>query len=91
MVGRRFLVGALIAVVLAALATAPAEAAPQRHGGYLALGDSESDIGMIRMAGAGVAMSDAHAEVRAVADWVAPRADESGLAAAVQRFVLAAG
>jgi lysophospholipase L1-like esterase len=40
MIGRRFLVGALIAVVMAALATAPAEAAPQRHGGYLALGDS---------------------------------------------------
>jgi hydroxymethylpyrimidine pyrophosphatase-like HAD family hydrolase len=54
----------------------------------LALGDSESDIGMIRMAGAGVAMGDAHAEVRAVADWVAPRADESGLAAAVRRFLL---
>jgi Cof subfamily protein (haloacid dehalogenase superfamily) len=52
----------------------------------LALGDSESDIGMIRMAGAGVAMGDAHAEVRAAADWVAPRSGESGLAAAVRRF-----
>jgi 5-amino-6-(5-phospho-D-ribitylamino)uracil phosphatase len=52
----------------------------------LALGDSESDIGMIRMAGIGVAMGDAHAEVRAAADWVAPRAGESGLAAAVRRF-----
>jgi 5-amino-6-(5-phospho-D-ribitylamino)uracil phosphatase len=54
----------------------------------LALGDSESDIGMIRMAGAGVAMGDAHAEVRAAANWVAPRAGESGLAAAVRRFGL---
>jgi hydroxymethylpyrimidine pyrophosphatase-like HAD family hydrolase len=54
----------------------------------LALGDSESDIGMIRMAGTGVAMGDAHAEVRAAADWVAPRADESGLATAVRRFWL---
>jgi hydroxymethylpyrimidine pyrophosphatase-like HAD family hydrolase len=54
----------------------------------LALGDSESDIGMIRMAGVGVALGDAHAEVRAAADWVAPRAGESGLAAAVRRFVL---
>jgi hydroxymethylpyrimidine pyrophosphatase-like HAD family hydrolase len=42
---------------------------------------------MIRMAGAGVAMGDAHAEVRAAADWVAPRAGESGLAAAVRRFM----
>jgi hydroxymethylpyrimidine pyrophosphatase-like HAD family hydrolase len=56
----------------------------------MALGDSESDIGMIRMAGAGVAMGDAHAEVRAAADWVAPRAGEAGLAAAVRRFVLGA-
>ena len=40
MVWKRFLVGALIAVVMAALATAPAEATSQRHGGYLALGDS---------------------------------------------------
>ena len=56
----------------------------------LALGDSESDIGMIHMAGIGVAMGDAHAEVRAAADWVAPRAGESGLAAAVRRFALGA-
>ena len=56
----------------------------------LALGDSEADIGMIRMAGAGVAMGDAHAEVRAAADWVAPRAGEAGLAAAVRRFALGA-
>jgi HAD superfamily hydrolase (TIGR01484 family) len=55
----------------------------------LALGDSESDIGMIRIAGVGVAMGDAHAEVRAAADWVAPRAGEAGLAAAVRRFALA--
>lgn len=54
----------------------------------LALGDSESDIGMIRMAGVGVAMANAHHEVRAAADWVAPRADEAGVAAAVQRYIL---
>jgi 5-amino-6-(5-phospho-D-ribitylamino)uracil phosphatase len=56
----------------------------------LAMGDSESDIGMIRMAGAGVAMGDAHAEVRAAADWVAPSAGDAGLAAAVRRFALGA-
>jgi 5-amino-6-(5-phospho-D-ribitylamino)uracil phosphatase len=54
----------------------------------LALGDAEADIGMIRMAGVGVALGDAHHEVRAAADWVAPNAGDSGLAAAVRRFVL---
>jgi 5-amino-6-(5-phospho-D-ribitylamino)uracil phosphatase len=54
----------------------------------LALGDSESDIGMIRMAGVGVAVGNAHPPVKAAADWIAPSAGEAGLAAAVRRFVL---
>lgn len=54
----------------------------------LALGDSEADIGMIRGAGTGVAMGNAHPAVQEAADWVAPSADDSGLAVAVRRFVL---
>jgi hydroxymethylpyrimidine pyrophosphatase-like HAD family hydrolase len=54
----------------------------------LALGDAEADIGMIRMAGIGVALGDAHSAVRAAADWVAPNAGDAGLAAALRRFVL---
>jgi HAD superfamily hydrolase (TIGR01484 family) len=54
----------------------------------LALGDSESDMEMLRAAGVGVAMGDAHPPVLVAADWVAPPADEAGLAAAVRRFVL---
>lgn len=54
----------------------------------LALGDSEADIGMIRMAGVGVALGNAHPPVKDAADWVAPSAGEAGLAAAVRRFVL---
>jgi 5-amino-6-(5-phospho-D-ribitylamino)uracil phosphatase len=54
----------------------------------LALGDSESDIGMIRLAGVGVAVGNAHPPVRAAADWVAPEAGQAGVAAAVRRFVL---
>jgi HAD superfamily hydrolase (TIGR01484 family) len=54
----------------------------------LALGDAEADIGMLRMAGVGVAMGDAHPEVKAAADWVAPSAGDAGVAAAVRRFVL---
>jgi 5-amino-6-(5-phospho-D-ribitylamino)uracil phosphatase len=57
----------------------------------MALGDAEADIGMLRMAGVGVAMGDAHPDVRAAADWVAPSAGDSGLAAAVRRFALGVG
>jgi hydroxymethylpyrimidine pyrophosphatase-like HAD family hydrolase len=55
----------------------------------LALGDSESDIGMITAAGVGVAPANAHPSARAAADWVAPDAAEGAVAAAVRRFVLA--
>jgi HAD superfamily hydrolase (TIGR01484 family) len=54
----------------------------------LALGDAEADIGMLRLAGVGVAVGNAHASVKAAADWVAPDAAEAGVAAAVRRFVL---
>jgi HAD superfamily hydrolase (TIGR01484 family) len=54
----------------------------------LALGDAEADIGMLRLAGVGVAVGDAHASVKAAADWVAPNAADAGVAAAVRHFVL---
>jgi hydroxymethylpyrimidine pyrophosphatase-like HAD family hydrolase len=54
----------------------------------LALGDAEADIGMLQLAGVGVAVGNAQAPVKAVADWVAPDAADAGVAAAVQRFVL---
>jgi 5-amino-6-(5-phospho-D-ribitylamino)uracil phosphatase len=54
----------------------------------LALGDAEADIGMLRLAGVGVAVGNAHASVKAAADWVAPDAADGGVAAALQRFVL---
>ncbi len=57
-------------------------------GEVLALGDAESDVGMLREAGVGVAVANAPPEVRAAADWVAPAAGECGVAAAVERFVL---
>ena len=46
----------------------------------LALGDSESDIGMLQIAGWGVAVGNARPEVQASADWVAPSCAEAGLA-----------
>ena len=54
----------------------------------LALGDSESDLGMIRMAGVGVAVGNAQSSVKDAAGWVAPSAGDAGVAAAVRRFVL---
>jgi hydroxymethylpyrimidine pyrophosphatase-like HAD family hydrolase len=54
----------------------------------LALGDAEADIGMLRLAGVGVAVGNAHPHVKAAADWVAPDAAAAGVAAAVRRFVL---
>ena len=56
----------------------------------LALGDAEADIGMIRMAGTGVAMGNAHPEVRAAADWIAPSAGDAGVAVALRQFILGA-
>jgi hydroxymethylpyrimidine pyrophosphatase-like HAD family hydrolase len=54
----------------------------------LALGDAEADIGMLRLAGVGVAVGNAHPSVLAAADWVAPDASAGGVAAAIRRFVL---
>jgi HAD superfamily hydrolase (TIGR01484 family) len=54
----------------------------------LALGDAEADIGMLRLAGVGVAVANAHPSVLAAADWVAPDASLGGVGAAIWRFVL---
>jgi 5-amino-6-(5-phospho-D-ribitylamino)uracil phosphatase len=57
-------------------------------GEVLALGDAEADIGMLGLAGVGVAVGNAQPPVKAIADWVAPDAADAGVAAAVRRFVL---
>ncbi len=54
----------------------------------LAVGDNHNDISMIQMAGVGVAMGGAAPAIQAIADWVAPSVRESGLAAAIEKFVL---
>lgn len=53
----------------------------------LAIGDSENDRGMLRMAGRGVAMGNAGEALRRLADWVAPTNDEDGVAWAIRRFL----
>jgi hypothetical protein len=51
-----------------------------RRDQVLAFGDSHNDMDMLRGAGMGVAMGNAAAEVKAVADLVAPRNTEDGIA-----------
>lgn len=55
----------------------------------IAVGDSDNDIPMLRAAGLGVAMGNANERVKAVADWIAPSLEEDGVAATIQRWVLA--
>lgn len=54
----------------------------------MAFGDNHNDVGMLRFAGLGVAMSNAHDEVKAAADYVTLSNAEEGVAAAIERFVL---
>lgn len=54
----------------------------------LAVGDGENDIEMLQMAGIGVAMGNAHAPVKAVADAVVASNDQAGVAEAIERFAL---
>jgi len=54
----------------------------------IAMGDSESDIGMFRLAGLGVAMRNSPDEVQRAALHVAPSNDEDGVAWAIRKFLL---
>lgn len=57
----------------------------------MAVGDAAPDVAMFELAGTSVAMGNAPDEVKAQADAVAPSNAESGVAWALQRFVLEAG
>ncbi len=52
----------------------------------IAFGDAESDMDFLQMAGLGVAMGNARANVKAVANWVTASADEAGVAQALELF-----
>jgi len=67
-------------VVLAELGVPPEQT--------IAMGDSESDIGMFRLAGLGIAMRNAPDEVQREALHVAPSNDEDGVAWAIRKFLL---
>jgi hypothetical protein len=54
----------------------------------VAMGDSESDVGMFRFAGLGVAMGNAPDTVKREALHIAPTNDEDGVAWAVRKFLV---
>ena len=54
----------------------------------MAMGDSESDLSMLRLAGLGVAMDNAPDEVKRAALHIAPGNDADGVAWAIERFAL---
>ena len=54
----------------------------------IAVGDSYNDVEMLTSAGLGVAMGNAPADVKALADHVAPGVLEDGVAAVIERFLL---
>jgi hydroxymethylpyrimidine pyrophosphatase-like HAD family hydrolase len=54
----------------------------------MAIGDAEADLDMIRLAGIGVAVANATAAIREVADFVTDAAADAGVASAIERYVL---
>lgn len=57
------------------------------HENLIAAGDGFNDIGMIRLASLGIAMGNAHPDVRAMADVVAPPSSQDGLAQVLERYL----
>lgn len=54
----------------------------------VAIGDSESDLGMIKAAGFGIAVGNAGEKVKSKSDTVVPGNDESGVAVAIEKYLL---
>ena len=54
----------------------------------MAMGDSESDLAMLRLAGLGIAMDNSPDEVKRAALHIAPSNDADGVAWAIDRFAL---
>lgn len=72
--------GNALKAIAADLAIAPEE--------IVAIGDNHNDIGMLRFAGLGVAMGNAHDEVKAAADYVAPSNADEGVATVIEALIL---
>ena len=56
--------------------------------GVIAIGNGDNDISLLSTAGLGIAMGNSPDELKAVADHVVPDVEHSGVAVAVEKFVL---
>jgi Cof subfamily protein (haloacid dehalogenase superfamily) len=54
----------------------------------MAIGDAPNDVGMLQLAGVAVAMDNARAVVKEVADWIAPGNNDHGVHAAMVKYGL---
>ncbi|MEM6835223.1 MAG: Cof-type HAD-IIB family hydrolase [Cyanobacteria bacterium P01_C01_bin.120] len=54
----------------------------------MTVGDNFNDYEMLQYAGIGVAMGDAPAGVKKIADWVAPSVEDDGVVSAIEQFIL---
>ena len=54
----------------------------------IGIGDQDNDRSLITWAGLGVAMGNAVEDVKAIAQFVAPSADEDGVAAVIEKFIV---
>jgi len=52
----------------------------------MAIGDSESDLGMIKLAGIGVAMGNASEVIKTAADFIVKDNDHDGVSEAIEKF-----
>jgi Cof subfamily protein (haloacid dehalogenase superfamily) len=50
----------------------------------IAFGDGENDVELVKWAGYGIAVENAHERVKAVADWICPPAAEEGVAQVIE-------
>jgi Cof subfamily protein (haloacid dehalogenase superfamily) len=53
----------------------------------VAFGDGENDVELVDWAGYGIAVENAHDRVKAVADWIAPSAQEEGVAQVIDALL----
>ncbi|MDJ0733909.1 MAG: Cof-type HAD-IIB family hydrolase [Nostocaceae cyanobacterium] len=54
----------------------------------MTIGDNFNDLEMLQYAGIGVAMGNAPAGVKAIANWIAPNVESDGVAVAISKFLL---
>lgn len=71
--------GSAVAVILERLNLDPS--------GLVAFGDADNDLGMLELAGCGVAMANGDEHLKAAADWIAPRHDEDGVAQILEKLI----